>query len=1117
MFLSTPSNLPMFSDLVKIYAFIEVSDCFNAAVNDSYGSYAVITWWKVANTTYINRYIQFYPLFYSFYRQQSYYHQHLWLHSCSHQLSFHQIQKTSYNFSHNLRWRTGGQFEDWISLLVKTLVGSGSHHFLFSHSQWNKLVHSTNGNIKKHFKKYSDIYFQNIPGNKNLVDCQTSLDLLLSTKPAILAIGELDHDKLLQLYYPGYDLVPGTQMNPINKKIRVNCLVKVGVVYEVLDLSCEIPTCTLKVDGWTLCFIYREWAKGGDQDTRYIPQQNERWLTFISRWLEIEGKAMVMGDFNYCFLEGNTAYQKQFDTIRHSIVENFLLDGWIQLVQEHTRFQSGSTPSLLDQVYLTHSTYVERVYNFPQIDSDHNLVGVRLRHDGQVHATKIMEKRHLEGMDHDEFERIFKTQNLFEIIEECDVNMAVWKLNVKLLNALNRTAPKKTVTLRKDFAPWIDEEIKADLKIRNDLHKVAQRTGDDEDWRRYKIVRNKLRNKMRRTQDKFNRDWFNADDEKTKWSRITTFTGLNRFKDNGDMEILTNSGMTKSGPVLSGFMNNYFKTKVENLKTRTSPDLQRCLFYTRRYIQKNGTLAQEEFNFKGTDIDTLHRHTKQLSNTSSIGVDDIPTYIVKRFSKIILPYLLHIINLAITKSTYPVLWKTGIIAPIPKKGNMHDPKNWRPIVLNTILSKLLERILNEQLMQFMRRNLIDPITQHAYRTGRSTITALTDVDTFIQKHRNDGKAVALVLTDQSAAFNVLDADILVARLEVLGVGPTARKIIRDYLSGRQTKCRVNGHTSSSITLSSGVGEGSVIGPTLYTLGQVCASMVCDIVQEDLQIERGINVDTLSCEYADDVTGCLAADNDHDLQIGVDKLMDQYRDYFSAAGLCLNEEKCSVLVLRSKKKTLEITMNGKPEEKKVKLLGLWIDSRYEFDDHLNHLIKVISYKISCIRKVAHWLTDDNLKKVVESLVLSHIQYCSEIYLRLKKTRIRVQKLLNAAARLATRSNRYANCEVMMAKLGWLNMHNHYKSQLLCSLRRLLASGSAYFAQQWIDWKSRAGIRTRMIRLSWKAANNHGKLSYLQAAVTTWNSLKVGKYKFEDSKAFKDWTHTEIKRLDGNKNI
>ena len=187
------------------------------------------------------------------------------------------------------------------------------------------------------------------------------------------------------------------------------------------------------------------------------------------------------------------------------------------------------------------------------------------------------------------------------------------------------------------------------------------------------------------------------------------------------------------------------------------------------------------------------------------------------------------------------------------------------------------------------------------------------------------------------------------------------------------------------------------------------------------------------------------------------------------------------------------------------------------DHVNHVINVCSYKMSCIRKVAHWLSDKNLKQVVTSLVLSQISYCAEIYLRLPKVRTKVQKVLNSAARLALREDRYANCEKMMQKLDWLNLDNLYRQQLLCSLRRYLNSGVTEYTLQWLDWEARLGIRRRLLRISWTPEKNHGKLSFLQAAVSLWNRTEVGRQVFTTYELFKEWIFVKLKSLYGNKNL
>ena len=110
--------------------------------------------------------------------------------------------------------------------------------------------------------------------------------------------------------------------------------------------------------------------------------------------------------------------------------------------------------------------------------------------------------------------------------------------------------------------------------------------------------------------------------------------------------------------------------------------------------------------------------------------------------------------------------------------------------------------------------------------------------------------------------------------------------------------------------------------------------------------------------------------------------------------------------------------------------------------------------------------------------------------------------------------------MMEELKWLNMDNEYRSQLILSLRRARLTGAPAYTLQWIDWESRASLRTKLIRLKWKSSNNHGKLSFLQAAVASWNKLEVGKKLSEAEltpKELKECIFDKIKSLFGNKNL
>ena len=104
---------------------------------------------------------------------------------------------------------------------------------------------------------------------------------------------------------------------------------------------------------------------------------------------------MILGDFNNCLLNQDTDYQQKFDVIH---TDNFLLCGWALLVDDVTRFQPPFTPALLDHIYIIDMAFTSKLCNDKLINSDHNLIGVQVHHDGPIMPTKFMERRDLHGL-----------------------------------------------------------------------------------------------------------------------------------------------------------------------------------------------------------------------------------------------------------------------------------------------------------------------------------------------------------------------------------------------------------------------------------------------------------------------------------------------------------------------------------------------------------------------------------------------------------------------------------------------------------------------------------------------------------------------------------------------
>ena len=304
-------------------------------------------------------------------------------------------------------------------------------------------------------------------------------------------------------------------------------------------------------------------------------------------------------------------------------------------------------------------------------------------------------------------------------------------------------------------------------------------------------------------------------------------------------------------------------------------------------------------------------------------------------------------NRSISASVFPSPWKFGQIKPIPKKGSLLDPKNWRPIVINTSLSKILEHVLNKQLQNHLEENDIMSPVQHAYRKNRSCQSAWLEIDTLVARARNEGRSAALMCTDQSAAFNLVKADIIVAKLRVFGLDEASLHLIRSYLTGRSTTCTVGSATSPVTHLQSGVGEGSVVGPLFFVATLCDVSVVSARAIDRLGRDHAIDVFIHLIAYADDVSAIIVADSEAEIQLAVDILMEEFVSYFSSAGLAMNPEKSELILFRRGRQSQELKVGNQVESTRVKLLGVTVEKGYQFNSHSSNVSAAVKLKVEKI--------------------------------------------------------------------------------------------------------------------------------------------------------------------------
>ena len=216
-------------------------------------------------------------------------------------------------------------------------------------------------------------------------------------------------------------------------------------------------------------------------------------------------------------------------------------------------------------------------------------------------------------------------------------------------------------------------------------------------------------------------------------------------------------------------MNNFFIGKVDNLRKKLSPSSGDPLLLVRK-LMRHRTCS---LNLKPVHPDQVLEIISKLKSSSSCGIDDIDSHIIKLVKREITPVITHIVNLSISQQAFPSMWKKAKVIPLLKKDNAMFPKNYRPVSLLCVFSKVLERCVFSQMMSyFEEQDILHPF-HHGFRPMHSTTTALIQMfDTWVDAFEHD-EISAVIMLDMSAAFDVVDHDILLGKLKLYGLEENA--------------------------------------------------------------------------------------------------------------------------------------------------------------------------------------------------------------------------------------------------------------------------------------------------------------------------------------------------------
>jgi hypothetical protein len=408
---------------------------------------------------------------------------------------------------------------------------------------------------------------------------------------------------------------------------------------------------------------------------------------------------------------------------------------------------------------------------------------------------------------------------------------------------------------------------------------------------------------------------------------------------------------------------------------------------------------------------------KSLKQKTSMGWDNISNQLLKQIYPEIKQPLLKLINYSIVKGYVPAEWKLAKIVPIHKSGPMDNCGNYRPISLLPTISKVIEKIVNSQVLNYMEQNNLLHPNQYGFRLKHDTINAITKaIDVINTNTKLNNKTIA-VFCDLKKAFDTVNHSILLKKLDYYGIN---NKWFKSYLTGRYQYTEISGTKSKQSFISCGVPQGSILGPLLFL-----------IYINDLPLaNRFTNI-----LFADDTTFLISAENNESLIQKTNNELEKAAKWFSHNALTIHPQKTMFMIFNSKDKLYfnnKIILNGTNLErigedektKSIKFVGILIDENLKWNHHIKAIINKISQNSYLISAHKKQIPMHIRTMLYNSLIKPHLEYGITVwgFSNIKALTTKQKKILRHVANV---KNHSCHTTKLFAKLKIIKLEDLLK--------------------------------------------------------------------------------------------
>ena len=596
----------------------------------------------------------------------------------------------------------------------------------------------------------------------------------------------------------------------------------------------------------------------------------------------------------------------------------------------------------------------------------------------------------------------------------------------RLISVITTEASQFTVPYSKrrfsPIQPWMTPGLLRSINVRNRLLKEFLKCRSSENQNRYRKYRNSLRLAIRQAKKSYFRAQFekNSHNPKRLWADlIEAVRGKTSHSDLPDkFEV---DGTSVDDPhLIADLFNKYYGQVAPSLDSCLGPSDRDPISYLKHVV------VPDVMSFCPVTLNQVLNVVITLKDVSA-GLDDISTKLVKAIIPSILTHVTHLVNLCLTVNIFPDILKTALITPVFKAGSRAHFTNYRPISVLSVFSKILERIMYQQLVSFISDNNILFDCQFGFRSKHSTYMPIALLHDYITSNLATGHVSACIYLDLARAFDTVNINILLKKLSRYGISGNSLDLLTSYLSNRKHQLKYKDITSGPQDVTCGVPQGSVLGPLLFLLYINDLSSVCP--------------DAKFLLFADDTAILYSAPSMSDLQAIVSVSFPRVTEWLHANRLSLSTSKTYYQVYSpqtpSNDLVIPVNQTYLKRAQTVKYLGVLVDEDLKFKSHISKVSGLVSRNLGIISRARYLLDKKQLLLLYNALILPYFTYCLVIWgSNYESTLQPVILLQKRAIRLISGVGRIAHTTPLFREMKVLKVVDLLRYQLLLILHDFL---------------------------------------------------------------------------------